>query len=318
MKKLRKMLGLAAALVLVFAMGTVVYAATTYSSEVLLTELHQGDILEAGTTVKLQQRAYATVILDGHYEGSDLSSWTVPGKVQVDKADFVMDGSGGLYFYQLEVTTIPEPSASTPAAAQPSGEPQMSAAERWKNSHQNPDNYLPKIVLADGTELRAAFPAHYSAGKGKNVSAVVTMMEDFCRILGIADGNTVHMKGWYSLCGEKMKQLMADYAALLGEQCSAEVTVGEIFELETEIRDQDYNLLGLAKESEVPVEVKIGIEGELRKLSDTMDFAVVMWADGEVTILKDVDDEPWTITVKTTRTSGVFGIIYAPAGSLGL
>lgn len=314
---MRKMLGLAAALILVFAMGTVVYAATTHSGSVKVEELKPGDILEKDTEVCATFLKYLVeyVYIDEtevYFNEQGLASWTATEKLRLVSSYNTGSTSGGSIAYCLKFERVTDPPATV---AESSTEPQMSAAERWKNSHQNPDNYLPWFYHKDGTKERAAFPAHYDEGKADCVYAVATTAEDFCRTLGITNGNTVHMKSWHSLCGEKMKQLMADYAALIGEQCSAEVTVGEIFELETEIRDRDYNLLGLAEESETPVEIKIGIEGELRELSDTMDFAVVMWADGEAVILKDVDEEPWTITIKTTRTSGVFGIIYAPAGS---
>lgn len=327
MKKLRKMLGFTAALVMVLAMGTVVYAAT-YSGSVSLKDLGANDILHSGAEV-VEYGSYTGSDLDEGYrqngklvkvmcDGSQLSIgmvpivyWSVHEDLRVVSVSTENTGSGYAAYtlYVSRDLTIPAEESSSV------GDQQMSAAERWKNSPQNPDNYLPWFDHKDGTRERAKFPAHYNEGRDDCVYAVATTEEDFCRTLGIGSGNMVHMQSWHSLCGPLMQKLMEENAEALGSRLSAEVTLGEIFELETEIRDKDYKLLGLAEESETPVEIKIGIEGKLRELSDTMDFAVVMWKDGEVTILKDLDEEPWTITIETTRTSGVFGIVYAPAGS---
>lgn len=312
MKKTRKLLGLCTALVMLLAMGSVVYAAT-YSGEVLVQDLKEGDLLEKGAKIVGGPDDYiTTLIIDGVTTTTNYSiEYQLQTTLEVTKTDRTVHESGPKYWS----ITLDSPSSNPSDEGGQSSEPRLSAEERWKNSPQNPDNYLPKYKLADGTEVRATFPAHYSAGKDDSVSAVITTMEDFNRILGIPGGKTVHMKSWYSLCGEKMKKLMADYAALLGEQCSAEVTLGEIIELETEIRDTDYKLLGLAEESEQPVQITICIQGKLRELADTMDFAVVMWTDGETVVLKDIDEEPGTITFETTRTNGVIGIFYAPKGS---
>lgn len=329
MKKLRKMLGLTAALVMVLAMGNVVYAATYSSTNAAqLKDLKPNDILKSGAQINGDDSyrgsdlnianetnaKISKIIIDGSEAiigPSPLVMYTSPKDLRVVSVNRRSSGSGYTAYELVLSTDLTIPAEESSAV----GEWQVSAAERWKNSPQNPDNYLPWFDHKDGTRERAKFPAHYNEGRDDCVYAVATTEEDFCRTLGIVNGNTVHMQSWHSLCGLLMQQLMEENAEALGNRLSAEVTLGEIFELETEIRDKDYNLLGLAEESEEPVEIKIGIGGKLRELSDTMDFAVVMWKDGEVTILKDLDEEPWTITIGTTRTSGVFGIVYASAGS---
>ncbi len=174
------------------------------------------------------------------------------------------------------------------------------------------------MTLADGSTVVSTVPAHYMSGKDGGVSAVFSTTElgDFYRALGVSGGNGVHLYSYKSLCGPLMKQLIADHAAALSEKCGAEVTVADIFEMQAEIRDKNYKLVEVVTESSEAVDIVIGLQGDLLKIAEAgADFAVLVYADGEMTVCMDTDEEVSTLTIHTTKTSGIYAIVYAPAGA---
>ena len=97
---------------------------------------------------------------------------------------------------------------------------------------------------------------------------------------------------------------------------NAEVTLADIFELQTEIRDKDYKLVDVVTESSEAVDIVIGLKNDLLKAAEAgADFAVLAYADGEMTVCMDTDEEVSTVTINTTVTSGIYAIVYAPAGT---
>ena len=326
--KFKKVLALAAALIMVFTMGTAVYAKTRYAGNVSIGDLQAGDIVSAGTTI--QKLWYSHLYLDGtmriflgeapgypgYYEAFDKD-------VYVEKVERYASGTLGQSWEVLNVylvSDIPADWKDDNELTEELTEEQKAQlrAEAWKRSPQNPKNYLPEVTLADGSTVVSTVPAHYMSGKDGGVSAVFSTTElgDFYRALGVSGGNGVHLYSYKSLCGPLMKQLIADHAAALSEKCGAEVTVADIFEMQAEIRDKNYKLVEIVTESSEAVDIVIGLQGDLLKTAEAgADFAVLVYADGEMTVCMDTDEEVSTLTIHTTKTSGIYAIVYAPAGA---
>ena len=326
--KFKKVLALAAALIMVFTMGTAVYAKTRYAGNVSIGDLQAGDIVSAGTTI--QKLWYSHLYLDGtmriflgeapgypgYYEAFDKD-------VYVEKVERYASGTLGQSWEVLNVylvSDIPADWKDDNELTEELSEEQKAQlrAEAWKRSPQNPKNYLPEVTLADGSTVVSTVPAHYMSGKDGGVSAVFSTTElgDFYRALGVSGGNGVHLYSYKSLCGPLMKQLFADHAAALSEKCGAEVTVADIFEMQAEIRDKNYKLVEIVTESSEAVDIVIGLQGDLQKAAEAgADFAVLVYADGEMTVCMDTDEEVSTLTIHTTKTSGIYAIVYAPAGA---
>ena len=326
--KFKKVLALAAALIMVFTMGTAVYAKTRYAGNVSIGDLQAGDIVSAGTTI--QKLWYSHLYLDGtmriflgeapgypgYYEAFDKD-------VYVEKVERYASGTLGQSWEVLNVylvSDIPADWKDDNELIEELSEEQKAQlrAEAWKRSPQNPKNYLPEVTLADGSTVVSTVPAHYMSGKDGGVSAVFSTTElgDFYRALGVSGGNGVHLYSYKSLCGPLMKQLFADHAAALSEKCGAEVTVADIFEMQAEIRDKNYKLVEVVTESSEAVDIVIGLQGDLLKTAEAgADFAVLVYADGEMTVCMDTDEEVSTLTIHTTETSGIYAIVYAPAGA---
>lgn len=315
MKKIRTTLLAAVLLLLLCAMGSTVYAAVK-TGEVSAGDVNAGDILEAGC--KVTNVEY--VVID---ESETALRWpdysyTTNDRVRVTKREVTYDGTSELDGsitpprYRLYLTVaIPETAGATQVT--------LSPEEAWKRSPQNPKNYLPELTLSDGSVLRSTVPAHFvDSGKNGGISAVssTTALSDFYRAIGVTGGNGVHMYSYRSLCGPLMKQLFAEHAAALGEQFGAEVTLADIFELQTEIRDKDYKLVDVVAESSETVDIVIGLKNDLLKAAEAgADFAVLAYADGKMTVCMDTDEEVSTVTINTTVTSGIYAIVYAPAGT---
>ena len=326
--KFKKVLALAAALIMVFTMGTAVYAKTRYAGNVSIGDLQAGDIVSAGTTI--QKLWYSHLYLDGtmriflgeapgypgYYEAFDKD-------VYVEKVERYASGTLGQSWEVLNVylvSDIPADWKDDNELTEELSEEQKAQlrAEAWKRSPQNPKNYLPEVTLADGSTVVSTVPAHYMSGKDGGVSAVFSTTElgDFYRALGVSGGNGVHLYSYKSLCGPLMKQLIADHAAALSEKCGAEVTVADIFEMQAEIRDKNYKLVEVVTESSEAVDIVIGLQGDLLKTAEAgADFAVLVYADGEMTVCMDTDEEVSTLTIHTTKTSGIYAIVYAPEGA---
>ena len=326
--KFKKVLALAAVFIMVLTMGTAVYAKTRYAGNVSIGDLQAGDIVSAGTTI--QKLWYSHLYLDGtmriflgeapgypgYYEAFDKD-------VYVEKVERYASGTLGQSWEVLNVylvSDIPADWKDDNELTEELTEEQKAQlrAEAWKRSPQNPKNYLPEVTLADGSTVVSTVPAHYMSGKDGGVSAVFSTTElgDFYRALGVSGGNGVHLYSYKSLCGPLMKQLIADHAAALSEKCGAEVTVADIFEMQAEIRDKNYKLVEIVTESSEAVDIVIGLQGDLLKTAEAgADFAVLVYADGEMTVCMDTDEEVSTLTIHTTKTSGIYAIVYAPAGA---
>lgn len=318
MKKIRTILLATVMFIILCAVGNTVYAKTWTALEAMTYDvLAKGDILMAGCHIL--DAAY--IELDGERIETHWSD-SLRGKVYVVEKDVTVigieEGVYGSYIPSPEggepekehlvrlKTIVPE----TVGGAQTT----LSPEEAWKRSPQNPKNYLPEVTLADGSTVESTVPAHFMSGKDGGVSAVfsTTALGDFYRALGVSGGNGVHMYSYKSLCGPLMRQLFADHAAALG----TEVTVADIFEMQTEIRDKNYKLVEVVTESSEAVDIVIGLQGNLLKAAEEgSDFAVLVYADGEVTVCADTDEEVSTLTINTTKTSGIYAIVYAPAGT---
>ena len=328
--KFKKVLALAAMLIMVFAMGTVVYARKTHAGRVKVQELQKGDIVAAGTVVEKYDRNYSLYLFDNNdkeismaWEDRNPYTPIVPEDAYVEKIE---TRTNTTFLGERESTTIdvdiylkagiPEDPAEDSGLSEE--QKAQLRAEAWKRSPQNPKNYLPEVTLADGSTVVSTVPAHYMSGKDGGVSAVFSTTElgDFYRALGVSGGNGVHLYSYKSLCGPLMKQLIADHAAALSEKCGAEVTVADIFEMQAEIRDKNYKLVEIVTESSEAVDIVIGLQGDLQKAAEAgADFAVLVYADGEMTVCMDTDEEVSTLTIHTTKTSGIYAIVYAPAGA---
>ena len=328
--KFKKVLALAAMLIMVFAMGTVVYARKTHAGRVKVQELQKGDIVAAGTVVEKYDRNYSLYLFDNNdkeismaWEDRNPYTPIVPEDAYVEKIE---TRTNTTFLGERESTTIdvdiylkagiPEDPAEDSGLSEE--QKAQLRAEAWKRSPQNPKNYLPEVTLADGSTVVSTVPAHYMSGKDGGVSAVFSTTElgDFYRALGVSGGNGVHLYSYKSLCGPLMKQLIADHAAALSEKCGAEVTVADIFEMQAEIRDKNYKLVEIVTESSEAVDIVIGLQGDLLKTAEAgADFAVLVYADGEMTVCMDTDEEVSTLTIHTTKTSGIYAIVYAPAGA---
>ena len=322
--KFKKVLALAAVFIMVLTMGTAVYAKTRYAGNVSIGDLQAGDIVSAGTTI--QKLWYSHLYLDGtmriflgeapgypgYYEAFDKD-------VYVEKVERYASGTLGQSWEVLNVYLVSDIPADWKDDNELTEEQKAQLrAEAWKRSPQNPKNYLPEVTLADGSTVVSTVPAHYMSGKDGGVSAVFSTTElgDFYRALGVSGGNGVHLYSYKSLCGPLMKQLIADHAAALSEKCGAEVTVADIFEMQAEIRDKNYKLVEIVTESSEAVDIVIGLQGDLQKAAEAgADFAVLVYADGEMTVCMDTDEEVSTLTIHTTKTSGIYAIVYAPAGA---
>ena len=259
------------------------------------------------------------IYVDDNKENVTGGIYTVTKEMTVKKIDVTENASRVVEAIDVWLSTgaSETPGAtSTPDDTQTVGGTQttLSPEEAWKRSPQNPKNYLPEVTLADGSTVESTVPAHFMSGKDGGVSAVfsTTALGDFYRALGVSGGNGVHMYSYKSLCGPLMKQLFADHAAALG----TEVTVADIFEMQTEIRDKNYKLVEVVTESSEAVDIVIGLQGDLLKAAEAgSDFAVLVYADGEMTVCADTDEEVSTVTINTTKTSGIYAIVYAPAGT---
>ena len=328
--KFKKVLALAAMLIMVFAMGTVVYARKTHAGRVKVQELQKGDIVAAGTVVEKYDRNYSLYLFDNNDKEismawADRNPFTpiVPEDAYVEKIEtrtsttFLGGGESTTIDVDIYLKAgIPEDPAEDSGLSEE--QKAQLRAEAWKRSPQNPKNYLPEVTLADGSTVVSTVPAHYMSGKDGGVSAVfsTTGLGDFYRALGVSGGNGVHLYSYKSLCGPLMKQLIADHAAALSEKCGAEVTVADIFEMQAEIRDKNYKLVEVVTESSEAVDIVIGLQGDLLKTAEAgADFAVLVYADGEMTVCMDTDEEVSTLTIHTTKTSGIYAIVYAPAGA---
>ncbi|NLL80621.1 MAG: hypothetical protein GX234_12715 [Clostridiales bacterium] len=60
----------------------------------------------------------------------------------------------------------------------------------------------------------------------------------------------------------------------------------------------------------------VALKGDvLDQVKNGADCAVLCYSDGAITLIKDTDNDPSTITMSTTKTSGIFAVVYAPAGT---
>lgn len=316
MKKIRTLLLAAVLLLLLCAMGDTSYAATVRTGQVDANDIVEGDILKAGCEVinvdaveingnrkSMGAGLVYTASEAVRVTGKDVLPAPTPAEGEPWKPD--------TYVLYLETVDVPNTVGATQVT--------LSPEEAWKRSPQNPKNYLPELTLSDGSVLRSTVPAHFvDSGKNGGISAVfsTTALSDFYRAIGVTGGNGVHMYSYRSLCGPLMKQLFAEHAAALGEQFGAEVTLADIFELQTEIRDKDYKLVDVAAESSETVDIVIGLKNDLLKAAEAgADFAVLAYADGKMTVCMDTDEEVSTVTINTTVTSCIYAIVYAPAGT---
>lgn len=307
--------------IMALAMGSVVYA-ETYSPgrDINIGILKVGDILEAGTKVfNIGGNYSAECTIDGEkviIRGWKSHLFTKTMKVTKFKP-YEADASGsGSYRCELTLETYTAGGSDTPsgtATSTSSSDTEKSTpvdpVAAWKASNANPDNYLPKTTLADGTEVQSTVSSHFT---GDEAAVIATTPEaDFNKALGIS-GGYAHIMGSVSQCGEKLKAVFNDYAKLLGD----DVKVGDIFELTTEVREKHtYKLLDTVKESSEPVTLSKELQGELLKAAKAgCDFAVICYTDGKAILCKDVDTEVSTMTINTTITSGTYAIIYGPKG----
>lgn len=303
------------------AMGSVVYA-QTYSSgtAVVIDKLEVGDILEAGTSLyNAGGNLSAECTIDG--EKIIIGSWMsrmITKTMKVTKfKPYEADASGSgsqrceltLETYTAGGSDTPSGTATSTSSSDTEKSTPVDPVAAWKASNANPDNYLPKTTLADGTVVQSTVSSHFT---GDEAAVIVTTPEaDFNKALGIS-GGYAHIMGSVSQCGEKLKAVFNDYAKLLGD----DVKVGDIFELTTEVREKNtYKLLDTVKESSEPVTLSKALQGELLKAAKAgCDFAVICYTDGKAILCKDVDTEVSTITINTTITSGTYAIIYGPKG----
>lgn len=309
-------------LITALAMGSVVYA-QTYSSEIINADtLKKGDVVKAGCKVKPAGDGKALLIIQidgGGYEYIS-GEYTLEKDLQVSKIEKNISSTdpsgGGSYVttteiaidfvtYTLSVTDTETGNTNTDTEKSTPVDP----VAAWKASNANPDNYLPKTTLADGTVVQSTVSSHFTGDEAAVIAA--TPEADFNKALGIS-GGYAHIMGSVSQCGEKLKAVFNDYAKLLGD----DVKVGDIFELTTEVREKNtYKLLDTVKESSEPVTLSKELQGELLKAAKAgCDFAVICYTDGKAILCKDVDTEVSTITINTTITSGTYAIIYGPKG----
>lgn len=189
----------------------------------------------------------------------------------------------------------------------------------WKVSESNPDNYLPKVTLSDGNEVQSTVPSHYTGKEDGNVASVLTtqVQRDFHAALGITGNAYAHMNAYQSQCGPKMREAFDIYARSLGALLGNDMTIGDIIELQMEVREKDtYKLLDTVTESTVPVELIVALQGDLLEKAEAGNELVLLcYADGEFSYYVDTDAEASTLTVSTTKTSGIFAIAYAPKGT---
>lgn len=315
-------------LIMALAMGSVAYA-QTYSSgtAVAISILKVGDILEAGTSLSnagYNQSAECTidgekVIIKG-WESHSLKKTMIVKKF-IEYKDITSSEDScwcelTLETYTAGGTDTPGSSTDTPsgtATSTSSSDTEKSTpvdpVAAWKASNANPDNYLPKTTLADGTVVQSTVSSHFTGDEAAVIAA--TPEADFNKALGIS-GGYAHIMGSVSQCGEKLKAVFNDYAKLLGD----DVKVGNIFDLTTEVREKStYKLLDTVKESSEPVTLSKELQGELLKAAKAgCDFAVICYTDGKAILCKDADTEVSTITINTTITSGTYAIIYGPKG----
>lgn len=186
----------------------------------------------------------------------------------------------------------------------------------WRVSPNNPDNYLPKIIFADGTELRSTIPSHFHGDKDSSVKAVlVTTPEQDVKVsCDITGSHYAHINAFTSQCGPKLRDAFTEYAASFG----TDVTVCDIIEQELEEREKGtYQLYYIIEQSAKPLDMVYALTGKaLTKAQEGMELALICYADGELTLLEDVDTQASTITVNTDKVSGTYAIIAAPKGRL--
>ena len=325
--KVQKLLVLVVTLVLVCAMGKALNVQAknyTSSDSLAMADLKVGDIVEAGTRIYYGYISLVGVTLDGVDKyGARIEDenrayyWMFNVDIRLEDIETEVGVSNDAkYRYKFVTYVVPAGDSDEPVLNEE--QKAQLRAETWKKSPQNPKNYLPEVTLADGSTVVSTVPSHYMSGKDGGVSTVFSTTElgDFYRALGVSGGNGVHLYSYKSLCGPLMKQLIADHAAALAEKCGAEVTVADIFEMQTEIRDKNYKLVEVVTESSEAVDIVIGLQGDLLKTAEAgADFAVLVYADGEMTVCMDTDEEVSTLTIHTTKTSGIYTIVYAPAGA---
>ena len=325
--KVQKLLVLVVMLVLVCAMGkTLNVQAKNYTSSdsLAMADLKVGDIVEAGTRIYYGYISLAGVTLDGVDKyGAKIEDenkafyWMFNVDIRLEDIETEVGISNDpKYRYKFVTYVVPTGDSDEPVLNEE--QKAQLRAEAWKRSPQNPKNYLPEVTLADGSTVVSTIPSHYMSGRDGGVSTVFSTTElgDFYRALGVSGGNGVHMYSYKSLCGPLMKQLIADHAAALSEKCGAEVTVADIFEMQAEIRDKNYKLVEVVTESSEAVDIVIGLQGDLQKAAEAgADFAVLVYADGEMSVCPDTDEEISTLTIHTTKTSGIYTIVYAPKGT---
>ncbi len=328
--KAQKILALVVMLVLVCALGNALNVqAKTYSQTVHVSSLTQGDIISANVRIDVTDVRDYEIYLDGEDQKRLASQkydkeqkvfyYEFDRDVKLEKGELASYLSSGNEYYTGKfwfVTYVPGEDSDESGLSEE--QKAQLRAEAWKKSPQNPKNYLPEVTLADGSTVVSTVPSHYMSGRDGGVSAVFsnTGLGDFYRALGVSGGNGVHLYSYKSLCGPLMKQLIADHAAALSEKCGAEVTVADIFEMQAEIRDKNYKLVEVVTESSEAVDIVIGLQGDLLKTAEAgADFAVLVYADGEMSVCPDTDEEISTLTIHTTKTSGIYAIVYAPKGT---
>ena len=307
-------------LIMALAMGSVVYA-QTYSSgtAVDIDKLKVGDILEAGITLMNTYPQTAQYIIDDGeaIEIEYMKTASIDKKLRVKNIWYANNTSltigCKIYFETVSSSESKDDSGVSDESKTSSTDTEKSTpvdpVAAWKASNANPDNYLPKTTLADGTEVQSTVSSHFTGDEAAVIAA--TPEADFNKALGIS-GGYAHIMGSVSQCGEKLKAVFNDYAKLLGD----DVKVGNIFDLTTEVREKStYKLLDTVKESGEPVTLSKELQGELLKAAKAgCDFAVICYTDGKAILCKDADTEVSTITINTTITSGTYAIIYGPKG----
>lgn len=334
-KRGKKLLALCAMLGMVFAMGLVVYAARR---SVPVESLRTGDVLE---DVEIVVTGWDTLYFKkgGEVLADVTKTYTVSERLKVILVRHSSNGSGGeCYYIEFAATTDPvtigpeNDSSNTDNDNSTTNKEDKEDSrhrkelekkrkeEEWRKSNSNPDNYLPKVTGADGKEIRSTIPSHYTDNReNSSIEAVLstTPEQELAAALGIRAGGYAHMNAFASQCGPSLWAMFEAYANAIHAMLSKDITIGDVFELQMEVRDKDtYELLDTVKESSVPVNLVVALKGDvLDQVKSGADCAVLCYSDGAITLIKDTDNDPSTITMSTTKTSGIFAVVYAPAGT---
>lgn len=212
-KSVKKLLGMAVAVCMVFGAGMTAEAATYGNADKIdYGTLKKGDIIGKDTIIIIPA-GILPVKLQNYNTGEEtpglantrakLSMYQIFPAKRYEVVGMTAEES----FLRLELkaykTSGPAVSAGVMTDEERAEQERLDREAAWKISKDNPDNYLPKITLSDGTKLQSSVASHFKKNKDSSISEVLMNMpeQEVNAAFGVTGKAYIHINAYKSQCG---------------------------------------------------------------------------------------------------------------------